>query len=252
VDWFAENWLTLTLFVLGFPLSAIIGYFISRYFYHLGIRGKSLCYTLLTLPMIRSWVSQIPTLKIHYHGHGQDLQSFSITLISFWNGGTSEIRKQDIVAKAPLAIVATEGGVILEHIIFKTTNPLNNIALTHNSERTQVNVAFDYLNPHDGARLVILHTGKGDLAVKGEIIGGPPPTRIPEIAMGLTRQLLVKTLVLISLGVFPVIADSLTFRHVSFSSTVLSLYTGYLLGFIPTYVSLLRHKMRVPKSFLLP
>jgi hypothetical protein len=104
---------------------------------------------------------------------GREVPRLTKTEVIFWNAGVAFLRGHDVVPGDPLRVEVAEGAEILDLALTKVTNRLNAVSVVIDAPRT-VAVTFDYLEPGDGARLEVLHTGKRvRAAVRGTIRGMP-------------------------------------------------------------------------------
>jgi hypothetical protein len=180
VSWLAENWLNL----VGVALSVaglVLTWWLSRHYYRRGAVVRRTSYQAQSLTVISSNVTGIPGLTVRYSGHGEPVDNFTVSRFLFWNAGTEPIRKQDVPATAPLAIVAKGGTKILEWGIVKQNNTANGWDIQRNQDKTRLRVSFEFLDPKDGIQLFILHTGTGqdDLTMEGNIVGAGAPAPVP-------------------------------------------------------------------------
>lgn len=89
----------------------------------------------------------------------------------FWNDGTTTIRGDDIVKLDPL-VIRVEGGSILRATIEAATRPQIDANIRENKDH--ILLAFDYLDPGDGFKIQLLHSGKlGEARLSGSIRGLP-------------------------------------------------------------------------------
>jgi hypothetical protein len=180
VSFLAENWLN----VVGVALAVaglVLTWWLSRYYYRRAAVIRRTSYQAQSLRVISSTVTGIPGLTVRYSGHGEPLDNFTLARFLFWNSGTEPVRKQDVPATAPLAIVAKGTAKFLHHWTVKENNPANGWEVQRNQDKTRLRVSFEFLNPNDGVQLVILHTGTGqdDLTMEGNIVGAGAPTPVP-------------------------------------------------------------------------
>lgn len=121
--------------------------------------------------LIGSSFSELPQqVEILYEGE-QVTQVTSSTFI-LWNSGNQVIMKERLKTIDPLRIDISEGGKILKYDIIKTNNKTNNFSIKKNDTGNSLNIEFDFLEPLNGIRINILHTGKqSNILCNGTIIG---------------------------------------------------------------------------------
>jgi len=91
------------------------------------------------------------------------------TYIIFWNSGKALLRGADIVQEDPLRCEFSEGSRVLAARIIKNSRVANKFALDNQAEFPhKLMIAFDYLDPGDGAVIEVLHT---DTKRYPEIVG---------------------------------------------------------------------------------
>lgn len=101
------------------------------------------------------------------------------TTIVLWNAGTVTIRGSEAVAADPLRLVFALNTQVLRVRIVDVTRPMIGFQGSVNpAAASEVLLAFDYLDPRDGASIEILHTGDQRYPhVMGTIIGLPKGLR---------------------------------------------------------------------------
>lgn len=111
-----------------------------------------------------------PDVQVVYKG--DVVPRLSSRRIIIWNDGRSPIRGNDISSSDPLRFAFEEGAVILDADIVKRTRDANDLRIEKNDN--ELCIAFDFLNPGDGAVIEILHTGARTYAeALGTIVGQP-------------------------------------------------------------------------------
>lgn len=104
---------------------------------------------------------------------GQNVERVTASSVGIWNDGTQTFHGRDVVDADPLRIDLTGAGRILQATVEGMSRPHLGATATI-SDENRVKVAFDYLDPSDGVRLSIVHSGNpGSLQVNGTIRGLP-------------------------------------------------------------------------------
>jgi len=113
---------------------------------------------LYDVPLIGPAPSEYGGLEIRYEG--ANVARATRTIFGVWNDGTTTIRGGDIVEKDPLRLELPEHGpqAILRATVDASTRDVNDVQII-DSSRSKVVVAFDYLDPGDGFRMEVLHSG---------------------------------------------------------------------------------------------
>ena len=89
---------------------------------------------------------------------GQQIPRLSIAAVTIWNAGDAEIDGAAIATSDPLHIELRGEGEIVQAYVER--NPFPGCQLRLLCERNRATVAFDYLNPGQGAVIRILHTAE--------------------------------------------------------------------------------------------
>jgi hypothetical protein len=101
-----------------------------------------------------------PTLgtDLEVRFRGQVVPRVSLCQAVVWNAGTATLRGSDIVAEDPVRLELPEGERILQVTVFRPTRKVN--AFAARAEGNAVILAFDFLDPKDGAFINVLHTSE--------------------------------------------------------------------------------------------
>lgn len=163
LSWLQNNWFG----VIGLCSTFVFGAIIYRW----QKREKAPLYLKRTFNLIGD-ATRYPSLQIHYKGHGEDINQFSVSVIAIWNGGREPIDGKDIAAANPLMITVNEGIRILDASIIQTNRAVNLPKCDYSKDGNYVKLRFDYLNYGHGFVMEVLHTGtKADLIVSGSFKG---------------------------------------------------------------------------------
>ena len=103
---------------------------------------------------------------------GQLIPQLTNSTYAIWNSGTTTLRGRDIVEMEPLRLELEGTGRILRAEIDASTRVVNrgSVALDDKSVR----LGFDYLDPGDGFRVTVLHSGQpNELVSLGAVRGVP-------------------------------------------------------------------------------
>lgn len=104
---------------------------------------------------------------------GQEVPQVTSTSFGLWNDGTETIDGSSIVPSDPLRLTINGGGTILRASVQATHRVVNapSVAIT---TPTELVVTFEYLDPGDGFRLQVVHSGRlGSVSSLGSIKGLP-------------------------------------------------------------------------------
>lgn len=104
----------------------------------------------------------------------EDVQVLTSSVIKIQNTGYAVIESANISPDDPIRIHAKDDTRIYQTKILDTRGTANNFFVTPRSAK-YIDVAFSFLNPMDGVKIQVFHSGKPERALEvcGTIIGGP-------------------------------------------------------------------------------
>lgn len=112
-------------------------------------------------------------LEVKYQS--REIEQLSSTTITIWNNGNKTLEENDIPKATPLRISTKDDVEILGYRISDINNKANKVTLTTFEEenRQSLKIDFSYLDPNDGFKVEILHTGRSssDIKISGRIKG---------------------------------------------------------------------------------
>jgi hypothetical protein len=93
--------------------------------------------------------------------------------IAFWNAGNDTIDNQDVPIAEPLTIHVINESQILDAKVIYRKNPANQLTISLSSDKTFINLKFDYIDKEEGGVIQKIHTGKSneDIEIHGLIKG---------------------------------------------------------------------------------
>jgi|SRR3989344_1922497 len=154
-DFLNQGWVGSVIGILGLIVGGIglILYLRSR------VGGRPL-YQMRSIRLIGKQEQQLPT-DITILFKGREVPRLTLTKVWLWNGGTETINGSQIVQDDPLMFSLEQGDEILVANVEAATRPTNKFSVTISPDKPdKAIVSFDYLDPNDGARIELLHTGK--------------------------------------------------------------------------------------------
>lgn len=126
--------------------------------YRASIVGARPVYQRRSLRLIGEDEKALPEL-VEIRFRGQTVDRLTKNYIVFWNSGRALLRGSDIVREDPLRCEFSEGSRILDARVVKTSRLANKFLIELPPEIPhRMTIAFDYLDPGDGAVVEILHT----------------------------------------------------------------------------------------------
>ena len=146
---------------------AVVGIAASVYFGIKGKRVKKLSFLKRTRRLILP--RDMITPELHVFFCDKEIGNVSVSFYTIWNSGTETIQHDEIVPSRPVTIESSEDGEVLDAQIIKKSD--DSCSFSVSAEANKVRIMFDYVEPHDGVVLQIIHTGSiSDLT--GKIKGG--------------------------------------------------------------------------------
>lgn len=159
------------------------------------------------------------------------------TSFGIWNDGGSTFRNIDIVDSDPTRLICDREGQILRVSIEEMSRPVIMAEIVLNNSQ-DASLGFKFLDPGDGFRVQIIHSGTiSSITYAGTIIGLPTgvtyyePSVIPRIVMGIWFLLLMASLILPTIrGIITILKENGT------QATILSLVPT-ITGVLSLYIA---------------
>jgi hypothetical protein len=99
------------------------------------------------------------------------------SLVWLWREGRGTIRKSDVVATDPITVRVPPGDRILDAAILAESKPTNAVSIRVDATDPEAGaqLAFEYLDPRQGAVIEVLHTAESPESVEltGTVMGVP-------------------------------------------------------------------------------
>lgn len=155
-----------------FPIATFVtGILVSTYFYYKSRKNKRLKYVIKSFNLIKDHTSKYSGLAIKYKD--EEVKTFTVTKLIFWNSGKETIDGKDITDAEPLIIKVKDKFRLLDASIEKSNNTASSINISQVVEGKSASLSFDYLDNLDGAVLNIIHDGvtSKDIEFTGKIKG---------------------------------------------------------------------------------
>lgn len=152
----------------------IVGVVVALLLYRASLVGGRMVYQRRGVRLIGPDERGLPDgIEIRYKGEVVD--RLTKTHLVFWNSGKVLLRGSDIVAEDPLRCDFSPEARVLEVRRLSASRPANKFVATLDAAvPNRVLIAFDYLDPEDGAVFEILHTDMMRYpTVEGTIKGVP-------------------------------------------------------------------------------
>lgn len=117
-----------------------------------------------------------PTLKIQFgtERESEDVQVLTSSIIKIQNTGYTVIESANITPDDPIRIHARDDTKIYQTKILDTRGTANKFLVTPRYAK-YIDISFMFLNPMDGVKIQVFHSGKSGsaLEIRGTVIGGP-------------------------------------------------------------------------------
>lgn len=144
---------------------------VAYYFYRKARPNPRVCFVWSTVHLT-SGKSQLPE-EVQVVYRGQPVPEIAQTELLIWNGGNATLRSSDLVTNDPLRLRFGDGFRVLRADIVDALRPVTQFQVTAIPDQpSEVRLAFEFLEPNDGARIRVLHTGhRGPPKALGTVIG---------------------------------------------------------------------------------
>lgn len=144
-----------------------------------------------------------PSLKIQFgtERESEDIEVLTSSVIKIQNTGYTVIESTNISPDDPIRIHARDDTKIYQTKILDSRGTANNFLVTPRSAK-YIDVAFSFLNPMDGVKIQVFHSGKSGTALEicGTIIGGPKIQEKSHWKKNLKQLLIVPAIASMLLG----------------------------------------------------
>ncbi len=132
--------------------------------------------TSIITEMISKDLAPAPSLKIQFgtERESEDVQVLTSSVIKIQNTGYTVVENANISPDDPIRIHARDDARIYQTKILDTRGTANNFLVTPRFSK-YIDIAFSFVNPMDGVKIQVFHSGKSGnaLEIRGTIIGGP-------------------------------------------------------------------------------
>lgn len=179
-----------------------------------------------------------PSLKIQF-GTGresEDVQTLTSSVIRIQNTGYTVIEHANITPDDPIRIHARDDTKIFLTKVLATRGTANNFLVTPRYQK-YIDVSFAFLNPMDGVKIQVFHSGTSGnaLEIRGTIIGGPKIREKSHWKRNLKHFLIVPAIASMLLGLFIFFLFPWTVQNVLGTPVqlgILNLAVLFLAGFL--------------------
>jgi hypothetical protein len=117
-----------------------------------------------------------PSLKIQFgtERESEDVPVLTSSVIKIQNTGYTVIESSNISPDDPIRVYARDDTKIFQTRILDTRGTANNFLVTPRYTK-YIDIGFAFVNPMDGVKIQVFHSGKSGsaLEIRGTIIGGP-------------------------------------------------------------------------------
>ncbi len=201
------DWLEL---IIGALIGGIIGFIIS-YFFLIKSTQKKIGYEIKSFNLITEGIAEkisiAPSLRITFgtETSSEDVKVLTSSIVILENTGYNAIVSGDISPDDPLRIIVKDEFKLYFAREIERKGTANNFDVISNNENKSVDIRFHHLNPRDGIKIQIFHSGKSNEAILicGTVVGGPAIKEKPEWKMNIGKSLIVPMIsILVSMAIF--------------------------------------------------
>lgn len=179
-------------------------------------------------------------MKIFYNE--KEIDSLSITKISFCNKGLETIQKNDTIESDKITVELVGKDIkILDSDLIYESRAVNKFSFSIVKDENELNVSFDFLDKNDGAIIQILHTSTGEIKVRGTIKGNKN-TKIQKNFDSSFEKHFIKIMNKITLN-----NNLLAAIEIIILLPIVA--TIFILGYVPEII--FKYNKRLPKKFVL-
>ena len=156
------------------------------YCQHTNKPKKGLDASIKTVGFLKQHPSKIEGLHITFQE--KEVDSICISRIAIWNSGNQTILASDIASEKFIAVSLCNGGQILDAKITEISDETNKLSIIAKTD-SYLSLAFDYIDPEEGAVITITHTGVSqDLSIGCKIKGGLPVKMVRDDQTAIEKQ----------------------------------------------------------------
>jgi hypothetical protein len=144
-------------------LVGLIGVVAAYWFYRASQIGSRLVYQTRSFRLIGVPNSLLPS-DVEVRFRGKTVQRVTKVQFLMWNSGKMTIHGRDIVSSDPIRLEFAKDAIILDAKIIRVTRPANQFSIAVDRDNlNNATISFDYIDPHDGVNLELLHTSSTEL-----------------------------------------------------------------------------------------
>ena len=149
---------------VGGMLLGGLGVILAVLFYLKSRRLKALSHCSRTFSLLADSLSALPGFTSEYKGH--KLENLTACKSLLWNSGSEIVSSTDLADSDPLRIQMPEKVEILDVRIAYCSTPTNQVAAhVSGQSKNVVHITLDYLAPHEGCIVSLLHAGPPDAEI---------------------------------------------------------------------------------------
>jgi hypothetical protein len=137
-------------------VGVVTGIVLSTCFYYLSKRDPKLSYLIQSATVVEMGGSKHVKNQISVTYRGERVPRLTATVLTVWNSGRGLLNQSHVAAKDPLRLVA---GRVLEATLDSPRQACGCRLQVRDDVMPGVYLDFDYLEPEQGMRLTVLHTG---------------------------------------------------------------------------------------------
>jgi hypothetical protein len=143
----------------GVVISLLVGAVIGYVYMRLSRERVQLLYRFVDTELVET--KSDPTDPIQILFEDRPVPRVNKTVLYVWNAGRKTGEGSNVLARDPLRIAIPGDGHVLRARVLEVTRDVNNVTVQVPSDN-QATIAFDFLDPGDGAAIEVIHTGAAD------------------------------------------------------------------------------------------
>jgi hypothetical protein len=151
---------------------AVFGIIATVYFYLKSRKRRRLTYAVSGTVLSTPEIPEFRDLELRYRG--EVVPRVAVSDIILWNSGTDTVAGSDVACRSPIRLLVPDGQRVLScAVVAGTRNEIGARVSVEPEVGFGYVVAFDFLDPGDGMRLKVVHTGGASDAVevRGTVLG---------------------------------------------------------------------------------
>jgi hypothetical protein len=173
---------------------AVFGLVLSILAYRAGKPIKEPLWSVTHIPAVAQAFSA-DDIGITYHG--KPVRDLVASYVFFWNNGNAVVRREDWLPGEPVQVVINKETQVLEATIYRVTSPADSFNMQFDAQQNVCHIDFDFINPHSGLIIRILHMGgqPDGITVQGKAVPQAGLRYVDDLTRLLPKSLVIPEVV---------------------------------------------------------